>query len=134
MLLFKRFAPLMLGAALAALAALAGCGGRAAPNCGPVGLNVGPATATVDHNAAPPANGQMFSASFQFSGSPGCPGVTPALVNSNWTVSDPSVHLSSPQATQVTATCTATVTTPVNITATPVSGEMFTGHATLTCN
>ncbi|HEY2168033.1 MAG TPA: hypothetical protein VGJ30_00285, partial [Candidatus Angelobacter sp.] len=83
---------------------------------------------------APPANSQMFSASFQFSNNPGCPAITAALVNSNWTVSDPSVHLSSPQATQVTATCTATVTTPVSITATPVSGEMFTGHASLTCN
>jgi hypothetical protein len=55
-------------------------------------------------------------------------------VNSNWTVSDPSVQLSASQATQVTATCTAAVTTPVTITATPVSGEMFTGKASLTCN
>ena len=41
---------------------------------------------------------------------------------------------SAPQATQGTATCTAAVTTPVTITATPVSGEMFIGHAALTCN
>jgi hypothetical protein len=76
----------------------------------------------------------MLSASFQFSGNPGCPAVTAALVNSNWTVSDPSVHLSALQATQVTATCTAAIATPVTVTATPVSGEMFTGHASLTCN
>ena len=129
MLPLKKFSSLML---CTALAALAGCGGSS--NCGPVGLNVGPTAATVAHTAAAPANSQMFSASFQFSLSSGCPAVTAALVNSNWTVSDPSVHLSAAQGTQVTATCTAAVTTPVTITATPVSGQMFTGHASLTCN
>ena len=131
MFILKGFSLLM---SCAVLAGLAGCGGTSSPNCGAVGLNVGPTTATVNHNATPPANGQMFSASFQFSVRPGCPAITAALVNSNWTVSDPSVHLSAAQAMQVTATCTATVTTPVTITATPVSGEMFTGRATLTCN
>jgi len=110
-----------------------GCGG-VSPDCGVNGLNVGPSAATVNHAAAPPGNSQVFSASFQFKNSPGCPAITAALVNSNWTVSDPSVHLSTPQATQVTATCTAAVATPVTITATPVSGEMFTGKASLTCN
>jgi predicted small lipoprotein YifL len=129
MLTLKRFSSVML---CAAISALAGCGGS--PQCGPVGLNVTPATTTVDHNAAPPANSQKLSATFQFSGNPGCPGVTAALVNSNWTVSDPSVHLSAQQATQVIATCTAAVAAPVTITATPVSGEMFTGQASLTCN
>ena len=130
MLTLRRFSSFML---CTALAGLAGCG-ESSSNCGPVGLNLGPATATVDHTAAPPANSQMFSASFQFRATQGCPAITAALVNSNWTVSDPSVQLSAPQATQVTATCTATVATPVTITATPVSGEMFTGHASLTCN
>ena len=110
-----------------------GCGGGS-PDCGVNGLNVGPSAATVNHAAAPPGNSQVFSASFQFKNSPGCPAITAALVNSNWTVSDPSVHLSAPQATQVTATCTAAVATPVTISATPVSGEMFTGKASLTCN
>jgi hypothetical protein len=111
-----------------------GCGGTSSPDCGVVGLNVTPASATVNHAAAPPGNGQTFSASSLFKNSPGCPAVTAALVNSNWTVSDPSVHLSAPQAPQVTATCTAAVATPVTIMATPVSGQMFTGNASLICN
>jgi hypothetical protein len=110
-----------------------GCGGGS-PDCGASGLNVGPSAATVNHAAAPPGNSQVFSASFQFKNNPGCPAITAALVNSNWTASDPSVQLSAPQAIQVTATCTAGVALPVTITATPVSGEMFTGKATLTCN
>src|SRR6185312_15839798 len=131
MLTLKSFSSLML---CIALGAIAGCGGTGPQNCGPVGLNVTPTTVTADHVAAPPANSQTFSAAFQFSSNPGCPAVTAALVNSNWTVSDPSVHLSAPQATQVTATCTAASTSPATITATPVSGEMFTGRASLTCN
>ena len=126
----------LLSAVLLSMAFLSavGCGGTASPDCGPNGLNVGPSTATVNHAAAAPGNGQVFSAFFQFKNNPGCPAITAALVNSNWTVSDPSVELSAPQATQVTATCTAAVATPVTITATPVSGEMFTGKASLTCN
>lgn len=110
-----------------------GCGGGS-PDCGVNGLNVGPTAATVNHAGTPPSNSQVFSASFQFKNSPGCPAITAALVNSNWTVSDPSVHLSAPQATQVTATCTAAVATPVTIAATQVGGQMFTGNASLTCN
>src|SRR6476646_8273055 len=70
-----------------------GCGG-VSPDCGVNGLNVGPSAATVNHAAAPPGNSQVFSASFQFKNSPGCPAITAALVNSNWAASDPSVHLS----------------------------------------
>lgn len=114
------------------LASTIGCGGS--PDCGVNGLNVGPSAATVNHASTAPGNSQVFSASFQFKNSPGCPAITAALVNSNWTASDPSVHLSAPQATQVTATCTAAVATPVTITAIPVTGEMFTGKASLTCN
>ncbi len=108
-----------------------GCGGS---GCGVSGLNVGPATATADHTAAAPGNSQTFSDSFQSKNNPGCPAITAALVNSNWTVSDPSVHLSSSPSTMVTATCTTTVTNPVTITATPADGEMFIGRASLTCN
>jgi hypothetical protein len=111
-----------------------GCGGTSSPDCSIAGLNVTPASATVNHAAAAPGNGQTFSASFQFKNSPGCPAITAALVNSNWTVSDPSVHLSAPQAAQVTATCSAATATPVTITATPASGGTFTGNASLTCN
>jgi len=110
-----------------------GCGGGSA-DCGVNGLNVNPSSAMVNHAAAPPGNSQMFSASFQSKFGPGCPAVTAALVNANWTVSDPSVHLSAPQTIQLTATCTAAVVTPVTITATPVSGGTFTGKASLTCN
>ena len=114
------FAGKLLLAVLLSMAFLSavGCGGTASPDCGVNGLNVGPSAATVNHAAAPPGNNQVFSAFFQFKSNPGCPAVTAALVNSNWTVSDPSVQLSAPQATQVTATCTATLATPVTITAT----------------
>ena len=111
-----------------------GCGGTSSPDCGPSGLNVGPSATTANHAATSPGNSQVFSASFQFKNSPGCPAITAALVNSNWTASDPSVQLSAPQSTQVTATCTAAVATPVTITATQAGGQMFTGKASLTCN
>ena len=118
----------------AALLSLAGCGGSSSPtDCGPVGLNVTPASMTVDHTALPPANSQTFSASFQFSNKPGCPAVTAALVSSNWTVSDPSVHLSTMPASQISATCTAAVANPVTITATAATGQAFTGQASLSC-
>ncbi|HEU5415000.1 MAG TPA: hypothetical protein VFW31_14625 [Candidatus Angelobacter sp.] len=105
------------------------------PNCGPLGLNVGPASATADHAATAPGNSQNFSASFQFNGNAGCPaGQTAALVNSNWTTNDPSVHLSAAQGTQVVATYTAALANPVTVTATPANGQMFTGRAMLTCN
>lgn len=117
-----------------AFVSIIGCGGTSSPDCGVSGLNVTPASATVNHVAAPPGNSQVFSASFQFKNNPGCPAVTAALVNSNWAASDPSVQLSAPQTTQVTATCTTAAATPVTITATPVSGGTFTGKASLTCN
>lgn len=110
------------------------CGGNS-PNCGVTGINVGPATAMVNHTAAAPANSQVFGATFQFSGQKGCVAIqTAALVNSNWTASDPSVHLSSSPTTQITATCTAALANPVTITATQASGGTLTGQATLTCN
>src|SRR5260370_20390866 len=108
-----------------------GCGGN---DCGVSGLNVVPATATADHTAAAPGNGQTFSASLQFKNKSGCVAITAALVNSNWTASDPSVHLSSSPTSLMTATCTAAVTNPVTITATSAEGKMLTGPASLTCN
>src|SRR5215831_2440263 len=74
--------------------ATVGCAGS---DCNFESLNVTPPTATVSHTAAAPANSQTFSASFQFKNNPGsgCVAVTATLANSNWTVSDPSVQLSS---------------------------------------
>jgi hypothetical protein len=119
----------------AALLFMIGCGMNT-PDCGVSGIAVGPQTAMVDHTAAAPGNTQVFSATVQFKANNGCAiaAGTAALVNSNWTVSDPSVHLSQSPTGQVTATCTATVATPVNITATSADSNMFTSKAALTCN
>ncbi|HET9282209.1 MAG TPA: hypothetical protein VFR24_09640 [Candidatus Angelobacter sp.] len=95
---------------------------------------VGPASATVSHAAAAPANSQTFSATVKFKTQNGCIGIaTAALVVSNWTASDPSVHLSPSPSGQVTATCTAALANPVTITATQASGGTFTGQASLVC-
>jgi hypothetical protein len=105
------------------------------PDCAPIGITVGPASATVDHTAAAPANTQTFSANSQHKANVGCIALgTSVLVNSNWTASDPSVHLSQSPTGQVAATCTATMATPVNITATSADNNMFTAKAALTCN
>jgi hypothetical protein len=119
----------------AVLLFMMGCGGMNTPDCGVNGIIVGPATATVDHTAAAPANTQTFSATFQFKANNGCAiSATSALVNSNWITSDPSVHLSASPTGQVTATCAATAATPVTITATSADANMFTAKAALTCN
>ena len=118
----------------AAIISLAGCA-AILPDCGPTGLQIGPESAVANHAAAPPGNSQTFNATFQFSGNPACfAAQDTSQVNSNWTASDPSVRLSSADATEVTATCTVALQAPVTITATPVSGESVTGHATLICN
>src|SRR5947209_2177628 len=116
---------------LALLFQATGCGDASSENCSVAGINVGPNTATVNHTAAPPRNSQTFSASVKFAGF--CTAATAALVNSNWSASDPSVQLSASPTTQVTATCTAAVTNPVTITAHQVGGQQSTGTATLTC-
>jgi len=119
--------------ALAAAVQITACGGNSTDmNCSVVGLQVGPTTSTVNHTATPPGNSQMFSATFRFTGSR-CTAATAALINSNWSASDPSVQLSASQATQVTATCTTAVANPVTITAQQVGGQQFTATATLTC-
>lgn len=124
---------LLAGACLSVALPLAiGCGGS--PDCGVIGINIGPSSATVSHAAAAPANSQSFNATVKFKNQNGCIGIaTAALVVSNWTASDPSVHLSPSPATQVTATCTAALANPVTITATQASGGTFTGQAALVC-
>jgi hypothetical protein len=109
-----------------------GCGGHTMDPCTVVGLNVGPASATVNHAAAPPANGQTFAASSRFFGV--CGSATAIPPNANWSVSDPSVHLSATQGSSTTATCTAALASPVTVTAISADSHMFTGTATLTCN
>lgn len=139
MFIFKVFANrLFAGAGLGiALLLMAGCGGSMT-NCTATGLIVGPSSATITHTATPPSNSQTFSATMQFNTTQtqnGC--ITSALsvlVNSNWTANNPAVQLSGSPSGQVTATCSATVATPVTITATQVGGGMLTGQAKLTCN
>lgn len=110
-----------------------GCGGHTMMDpCTVVGLNVGPASATVNHTAAPPANGQIFGVTSRFSGV--CPAATAIPPTANWTVSDPSIHFSATQGSSVTATCTAALASPATVTATLVGNNMVTGTATLTCN
>lgn len=109
-----------------------GCGGGSG-TCTTVGINVGPQTATVSHTATAPGNSQVFSATEQLGGGSACPSTTGALINSNWTASDPSVHLSASPTNQATATCTAAVSN-VSITATAADNTSLIGHATLNCN
>ena len=131
MIRFRILAGLFLGAVFLVTA---GCGGHS-PNCGPTGLNVGPATATIDHTAAPPLNTQPFSATLRVDANNGCAiPLATVLINSNWTASDPSVQLSASPSGQVGATCTKAVAGPVTTTATQVGRQMFTGTAALTCN
>lgn len=101
-------------------------------NCQVVGLSISPAIAAASHTAAAPGNSQMFSAFDRFQGV--CGLAAAALINSNWTASDPSVHLSASPSGQVTATCTAAVANPVTLTATAADGSGLTGQAALTCN
>ena len=131
MLTCKLLAVVSLGVTLLATV---GCGG-ASGGCQPVGITVSPSTAAANHAAAAPGNSQVFSAIIQLGGGAVCPAAElAALKNSNWTASDPSVHLSASPATQVTATCAAAVTNPVTITATAADNSGFTGQAALTCN
>jgi len=122
---------------LAGILITLGCGGHTIPMdpCTVVGLNVTPASATANHAAAAPANTASFGASSKFAGV--CGSATAVLPVANWSVTDPSVHLSPAQGTSTTATCTAALAGPVTVTgtnATPVNGQTFTGTATLTCN
>lgn len=88
---------------------------------------------TVNHTAAPPANGQVFTATALFTGNGVCTANAAAAVSSNWTANDPSIDLSTSPTTQVTATCTTTLTNPATIKAVAVSDQTLTGQAALTC-
>jgi len=119
---------------LAASLAISGCGGSSSDDCRVIGLNVTPQSATVPAAATAPANSQSFSASNLFGGGSGvCTANASALVNSNWTVSDASVHLSAAQGVSITATCTAAVASPVTVKAAGVADPTLTGQATLVC-
>ena len=110
-----------------------GSASASASDCRLTSLNVAPPSATADHAAATPANGQVFTASNHFTGSGPCVQNAAMMVNANWTVSDPSVHLSATQGNHVTATCTAVLAKPVTIKATAVSDPKLTGQSSLTC-
>ncbi|HLK06322.1 MAG TPA: hypothetical protein VKV30_00205 [Candidatus Angelobacter sp.] len=111
-----------------------GCGGHTTTTsgCTVVGLIVGPSAATVNHAASPPGNAQTFAAGSRFLGV--CPSATAIPPNANWSVSDPSVHLSAAQGSSTTATCTGALASPVTVTATSTDGNLFMGTAALTCN
>ena len=112
--------------------ALIGCG---APSCTFVAIKIAPQAATVDHTAAPPANGLQFSV-ISATTPPGC-GVmhgNPAKVS--WSVSD-SIHASISNAHGAmngTATCLGATTGVATVTAAmPSGGSRLTGTAKLTC-
>src|ERR1051326_3616210 len=110
-----------------------GCGGHTMMDpCTIIGLTVGPASATVNHAAAPPTNGQSFVSNPRFFSV--CGSATAIPLNSNWTASDPSVHLSPAPGGTTTATCPAPRVTPAPITATSADASKFIGTATLTSN
>lgn len=117
----------------ASLIIAAGSGSAFAGDCRVTALNVAPPSASADHAAAAPANGQVFTASNHFTGSGPCSQNAAMMVKANWTVSDPSVHLSATQGNHVTATCTAALAKPVTVKATAVSDPKLTGQASLTC-
>jgi len=128
---------LFLSLLLAGILITLGCGGHTIPMdpCTVVGLNIIPASATANHAAAAPANAASFGASAKFAGVCGAGTAIPPIAN--WSVSDPSVHISLTQGSSTTATCTAALAGPVTVTgtnATPINGQTFTGTATLTCN
>lgn len=115
-----------------------GCGGKSAtPECKILSINVSPGAATVDHAAAPPGNGQQFSA-FIASEPSGCAFALSNLTTVVWSVSDPvNVSISNVQGlTYGVATCKAATTGPVIVTGT-LSQTNFpnvSSTASLTCN
>ena len=119
--------------------AISGCGGQtsSSSSCQILAINVSPATATVDHAAAPPANTQHFDA-FIAKAPPGCAFITGNVFDAVWSVSDPvNVSISNAQdATRGTATCKAATAGAVTVTATKSQsgGPNVTNTASLTCN
>jgi hypothetical protein len=112
--------------------ALSGCG---APSCGFIGIKVDPQTATVDHTAAPPANGLTFTA-VAATVPPGCGVMHSNPAHVTWSVSD-SVNARINNAhdmTNGTVTCLGSTTRAATVTATMPSGNTtLRGTATLTC-
>jgi hypothetical protein len=118
-------------------AALIGCGGKTATICTVNSINVSPATATVNHLAAPPGNTQQFDA-FQTSAPSGCAFQLSNLKTATWAVSDPvNVSISNVQDnTYGVATCKNATAGAVTVTATVPKGDgtNVTNTASLTCN
>jgi hypothetical protein len=116
---------------------LLGCGGKNTTMCKINSINVSPATATVNHAAAPPGNTQHFDA-FIASEPSGCAFILSNLPNATWSVSDPvNVSIANPPDPAFgTATCKAATAGAVTVTATVPAGDgtNVTNNASLTCN
>jgi hypothetical protein len=125
-------------AILLVLLAVVGCGGSPkSPGCFITGMNVSPATATVNHVAAAPGNSQQFAA-FETSAPDGCAFALSSLQTVTWTVSD-TVNASisnTHDATYGVATCIHAAVAPITVTATtpPSNPVQVTAAAPLTCN
>ena len=116
---------------------LLGCGGKSATVCKINSINVSPATATVNHTAAPPGNTQHFDA-FIASEPSGCSFILSNLTTATWSVSDTTnVSISNVHdATYGTATCKAATAGAITVTATVPAGDgtNVVNTAALTCN
>jgi hypothetical protein len=116
---------------------LLGCGGKSTTVCKINSINVSPATATVNHAAAPPANTQHFDA-FIASEPSGCAFILSNLTTATWSVSDTTnISISNVHdATYGTATCNGTTAGAATVTATVPAGDgtNVVNTASLTCN
>ena len=104
--------------------------------CGQIiGLNVAPFRASADHNDIPNGNTQLFTSTLESEGSSGCPAITAVDQAATWTTDDPSVTVSPMSGTSTTATCIAGTPGAITITATATlpTGQIVSGHASLTC-
>jgi hypothetical protein len=122
---------------LLVFAGLPGCGGKTTTMCKINSINVSPATATVNHAAAPPANTQHFDA-FIASEPSGCGFILSNLTTATWSVSDATnVSISNVHdATYGTATCNGATSGAATVTATVPAGDgtNVSNTASLTCN
>jgi len=122
---------------LLVFAGLLGCGGKTTTMCKITAIRVSPATATVSHTAAPPANAQHFDA-FQTAAPAGCAFQQSNLTTATWSVSDTTnISISNVHdATYGTATCNGATTGAATVTATVPAGDgtNVSNTASLTCN
>jgi hypothetical protein len=133
-----RTAPAALATLLAVLS-MGGCGGR--PDCSTYSvMSVGPITASANHSAKAPANSAQFQAGItQQLVHPSSSCALPALAvaaEPNWTVSDPgkATISSAKDLTNGLATCLASSSSPITVTATqPSNPAALTATATLNC-